>query len=176
MRQNFDRCFDLVVGSEGTYDDDPDDRGNWTSGRVGEGQLNGTKYGIAAFVYPNLDIKRLSLERAKEIYRKDYWGDFADTLPSGLDYLWFDICVNNGRRQANILLQRGLDVDADGIIGPKTLAAISEADMDALINAVSYYRIPFYKKLKMFWKYGRGWLNRVERVRLDALKMTKETV
>ena len=174
MQRNFDRAFDLVIGSEGIYDSDPDDRGNWTSGIVGIGQLNGTKYGIAAHVYPYLDIKKLSLERAKEIYRRDYWGKFCDELPSGLDYLWFDMCVNTGKRQANVTLQKGLGVSADGIVGPKTLAALASADAVKLINTVSNKRVSFYQSLKMYWKYGRGWLNRTERVRHDAIKMAKE--
>ena len=171
MKATFDRAFELVVGSEGAYDDDPDDRGNWTSGIVGIGELNGTKYGIAAFVYPHLDIKKLSLEKAKEIYRRDYWGERCDSLPPGIDYIYFDMCVNNGKFAATKLLQRAAATYPDGIWGPKTEAAINESDPAALIEAISSYRNSYYHSLKMFWKYGNGWLKRVARVRQDALKL-----
>jgi lysozyme family protein len=171
MRKNFDKCFDLVVGSEGAFDDDRDDRGNWTSGQVGVGQLKGTKYGIASHVYPALDIKNLTLDQAKAIYLLDYWGDRCDDLPSGVDYIYFDMCVNNGKGAATKLLQRGLGVTADGIWGPKTQAALDAADARSLISEISDARNSYYHSLKMFWKYGRGWLNRVARVENDALKM-----
>jgi lysozyme family protein len=174
LRQNFDRAFDLVVGSEGAYDTDPDDRGNWTSGIVGVGQLNGTKYGIAAHVYPYLDIKRLTLDKAKEIYLRDYWGERCDGLKSGVDYVYFDMCVNNGKAAANKLLQRALGIRADGIWGPQTEGAVTAADPVKVINALSAVRNSYYHSLRMFWKYGRGWLNRVARVRNDAIKMTRE--
>lgn len=173
MKESFDRAFDLVVGSEGTYDADPDDRGNWTGGQPGWGELRGTKYGIAAHVYPYLDIKKLTLEKAKEIYRRDYWGERCDCLPAGIDYIYFDMCVNTGKVAATKLLQRAACAYPDGIWGPKTEAAINESDPAALIEAISSYRNDYYHSLKMFWKYGRGWLNRVKRVKADALAMLK---
>lgn len=160
-----------MVGSEGAFDDDPDDRGNWTSGKVGQGELKGTKYGIASHVYPNLDIKNLTLDQAKDIYLRDYWGQRCDNLSSGVDYLYFDICVNNGKGAATKLFQRGLGVASDGIWGPKTEAALAAADPKALIESVSGYRNSYYRSLSTFWKYGNGWLNRVKRVRADALAM-----
>jgi len=42
---NFDLAFDRVIGHEGGYTDDPRDRGNWTGGATGRGELKGTKYG-----------------------------------------------------------------------------------------------------------------------------------
>jgi lysozyme family protein len=173
MKENFDHSFELVVGSEGVFDDDPDDRGNWTGGQPGWGELRGTKYGIAAHVYPYLDIKKLTLDKAKEIYRRDYWGERCDGLKSGVDYVYFDMCVNNGKAAANKLLQRALGITADGIWGPQTEGAVAQADPAKVINALSGVRNSSYHSLKMFWKYGRGWLNRVARVRNDALKMVE---
>lgn len=45
-----------------TVTDDRNDKGNWTGGRVGVGQLKGTKYGISAAAYLHLGIKSLTLE------------------------------------------------------------------------------------------------------------------
>lgn len=53
----FDKAFDRLIGHEAGYSNDRRDPGNWTGGIVGKGQLKGTKFGIAANTYPNLDIK-----------------------------------------------------------------------------------------------------------------------
>ena len=55
----FDEAFRRLIGHEGGYSTDRRDPGNWTGGKVGVGVLKGTKYGIAANTYPNLDIKNL---------------------------------------------------------------------------------------------------------------------
>lgn len=160
------------MGSEGGYDTNRKDRGNWTSGKIGEGELKGTKYGIAAHVYPHLDIKNLTLDQAKDIYLHDYWGLRCDDLKPGLDYIYFDMCVNNGKGAATKLLQRGLGVASDGIWGPKTQAALNAADPDDLIESISDARVHYYQSLETFPVFGRGWLNRVARVKDDALAMT----
>jgi lysozyme family protein len=58
---DFLRAFELLVGHEGGFTDDPRDTGSWTGGNAGAGQLKGRKYGISAASYPNLDIKNLQL-------------------------------------------------------------------------------------------------------------------
>jgi len=77
MRNSFDKAFEMVIGLEGKYSNDPDDPG-------GE-----TKYGIAKKYHQDEDIKNLTLERAKEIYLNEYW------VPSGCDVISFpmDICL-----------------------------------------------------------------------------------
>jgi lysozyme family protein len=56
----------------------------------------------------------------------------------------------------------------DGAIGPLTLAAVKNTP--DLINKFSQAKIVFYKSLQNP-TYEQGWLNRVEIVRADALKM-----
>ena len=52
----------LTLNVEGGYQCDPDDKGNWTGGNVGVGLLKGTKYGISAASFSNVDIKNLTKE------------------------------------------------------------------------------------------------------------------
>ena len=61
----FDTVFDRTIGSEGGFQADRRDRGNWTSGEVGKGELKGTKYGLSAMTYPDLDIKAITLQQAR---------------------------------------------------------------------------------------------------------------
>lgn len=44
----FDVVFERLMPHEGGFQCDPKDRGNWTGGRVGVGELKGTNRGIAA--------------------------------------------------------------------------------------------------------------------------------
>lgn len=103
-------------GVEGGYVNDPVDRG-------GE-----TKYGICARSYPDEDIKNLTKERACWIYRRDYWDAYnLDALPGPLSLLLFDALVQHQPRSAIGLLQRGLGVASDGVIGPITIKAAHRA-------------------------------------------------
>jgi len=64
----FRRALSFVLKEEGGLSLDRYDSGNWTGGRVGVGALKGTKYGIATSSYPDLDIRRLTVEQAGAIY------------------------------------------------------------------------------------------------------------
>jgi hypothetical protein len=77
MRESFNQAFELTVGLEGAYSNDPRDPG-------GE-----TRYGIAKRYHPAEDIKGLTLDRAKEIYLAEYW------IPAGCDQASYpmDICL-----------------------------------------------------------------------------------
>lgn len=70
MKANFANSLAFTLKYEGGYSSNRKDPGNWTGGKVGAGVLKGTKYGIAAHSYPNLDIKNLTLDDVKPIYEK----------------------------------------------------------------------------------------------------------
>ena len=92
-----DVTFESVIGDlirrEGGYVNSKNDRG-------GE-----TKYGIAKRFYPNLDIKNLTVDQAKAIYKRDYWDKIkADSLPGHLREVAFDAAVNQGVPTAKRML------------------------------------------------------------------------
>jgi lysozyme family protein len=171
---SFDKAFQIVLGHEGGYTDDPRDRGNWTSGIIGAGELKGTKYGIAAHAYPALDIKNLTLDQAKEIYRVDYWLKIkGDALPAAVAIAAFDCAVNQGVGRATRLLQRALGVQADGILGPRTLAAAASADSSDLLRKFMAERALAYVATgTLFETFGRGWMRRLFAVQEEALRET----
>ena len=106
---NFDRALSLVLQYEGGFTDDRRDPGNWTGGKVGAGQLNGTKKGIAAASFPHLDIKNLTDAQIAEIYRAKYWNRVrGDELPSGIDLSTMDGGVNSGPARSVRWLQAAL--------------------------------------------------------------------
>jgi lysozyme family protein len=172
MKHNFDKAFKLVVGHEGGLSLDPRDRGNWTTGVINKGTLRGTKYGVSAMTYPNVDIQNLTIEQAKEIYYRDFWGKIkGDLLPSGLDYLLFDIAINHGTRDAGVFIQRAVGATPDGAIGPQTLGRINARSTREMIISVNVERAFDYGNIGTFITYGRGWSRRNIESTLTALEM-----
>lgn len=159
---NFDMAFELLIGHEGGYTTLRSDPGNWTGGKVGVGQLKGTKYGIAANSYPKLDIKNLTLLEAKLIYKRDYWDKVrGDELPQELAFHVFDMAVNSGISRGIKLLQKTVGVVQDGSIGAKTLAAVKNTPAHEAVVLYNANRLQFYTSLKTFKTFGAGWVNRV---------------
>ena len=158
----FDEAFKRLIGHEGGYSTDRRDPGNWTGGRVGVGTLKGTKFGLAANTYPNLDIKNLTLAQAKSIYKKDWWDKLgADGMHSAIVFQLWDFAINAGKSRAIKELQQAVGVPADGIIGPQTLAAVNAHDLNDVILSLTAERLKFYTSLSTFKTYGKGWTNRV---------------
>lgn len=159
---NFDTAFERLIGHEGGYTDNPKDRGNWDSGIIGVGTLKGTKFGIAAHKYPTLDIKNLTLEQAKAIYRRDYWDPMeCDQLPFAVAFEVFDVAVNHGVARAVLMLQETAGVEADGDLGPVTLAAVNAMHPDRFQMRFNAARLDFYTQLSTWPAFGRGWARRV---------------
>jgi lysozyme family protein len=153
---DFNKAFELVIGHEGGYVNDPRDPG-------GE-----TKYGICKREYPNEDIKNLTLDRARVLYRRDYWDKVsADKLPWHWAYPVFDCAVNQGPGTAVRLMQDALGVMVDGKIGPRTVAAAWKVDTRKLGRFFAL-RALRYAKTNNFDVYGYGWMTRLFTVSFNA--------
>jgi len=113
------------------YENDPDDSGG------------ATKFGIDQRSHPDVDIKNLTEDQATDIYWLEWIKDGCDHLPSPLDWIYFDACVNCGNYRASKLL------DASGR-DPKKFQQL---------------RIAFYYRLAdqnpRLNKFLKGWINRV---------------
>ncbi|MDE8345616.1 MAG: glycosyl hydrolase 108 family protein [Acidocella sp.] len=159
---NFSRCLAFTLNAEGGYTDNAADPGNWTGGEVGRGALHGTKFGISAAAYPNLDIAALTLPDAAAIYRRDYWTPVqGDALLLPLAMVAFDAAVNAGPRRAAMWLQQAAGQIADGILGPASLAALNTGNPQALAQEALVRRLMFYTNLPGWPHFGLGWLRRV---------------
>lgn len=164
---NFDSIFELVSGHEGDLTTDPADPGNWTGGAVGKGTCRGTKFGISAAAYPNLDIANLSFDEARALYQRDYWQRFGgDQLPASLALLVLDAAINNGTSRAVRWLQEVLRVPQDGVAGPRTLEAIGQlgATPGSVVEACSEFlarRLVFMAALPTWQTFGLGWARRL---------------
>lgn len=147
---NFDKAFERLIGHEGGYVNDPRDPG-------GE-----TKFGISKRSYPAEDIKGLTLERAKAIYRRDFWGAAGcDAVPGAMKFDLFDMAVNSGPVTAIKTLQRSAGVTPDGLLGPITLQALNSTPAPRLVARFNGHRLDFMTDLKTWSVFGKGWAKRV---------------
>lgn len=155
----FEKAIEFVLRNEGLYVNDVDDKG-------GE-----TKFGISKRSYPTLDIKNLSLEKAKEIYKKDFWENqkYKNIKDIELAIKIFDLSVNVGVSRANKLIQRALravnkKVEENGVLNDVVIHLINESDSSNLLSslkseAAGYYRTIVSTKPHRA-KFLKGWLNR----------------
>lgn len=154
----FDEIIEKVLVHEGGYVNDPTDLG-------GE-----TKFGITKRFYADVDIKNLTKEQAKEIYKKDYWDkNRVEELPEELWYIFFDMCINQGRGTAVRVLQRaanskGRNLKVDGGMGPMTIKAMKGVE----VERVRCYRLKHYydlvNKKPEQEKFLFGWYRRATEV------------
>ena len=151
----YERALANVLVHEGyTYENVPGDPGGPTKYGI-------TIYDVRHYLKPGAtaaDVRRLTLDQAKEIYRKHYWNEVGgDELPAGLDYSVFDYAVNAGMGRALPTLH--------------LCRAVSE-DTEAQIRCVNDRRMAFQMGLPShFNKFKRGWANRIRSVKTISLNM-----
>lgn len=159
---SFETTFSRTIGHEGKFQANPKDRGNWTSGKVGVGQLKGTKWGLAAMTYPDLDIANITLEEAKAIYKHDWWDRLnMERWPNVMQYQMFDAAFNHGTGRANQFLQYAVKVTEDGKIGLETMAAVKAMDPNDIVMRFLAKRLRYFTEVKTWAEFSRGWSLRV---------------
>ena len=147
---NFDTAFDRLMAHEGGYVNDPKDPG-------GE-----TKWGVSKRSYPDLDIKNLTKDDAKAIFRKDFWDRInGDKVPDGVAWQLADFAYHSGPETAVRYYQRALGVADDGQWGPVSQAAADAMSESDQIQLVLAERLDFLTRLKNWAHASRGWARRI---------------
>jgi hypothetical protein len=168
MKSNWEDCFRMVLKHEGGFVNHPRDPGGMTN-------LGVTKRAWEEYTGQHADeaeMRSLTPEIVQPFYKARYWDKIrGDELPFGVDYAAYDLAVNSGPARAAKYLQQIVGVPADGVIGPKTLAAINEAPADEVIDALCGMRMDFLKALPTFDTFGKGWTRRVAEVEEKAKGM-----
>jgi lysozyme family protein len=171
MKENWDECFAMVIKSEGGFVNNPHDPGGMTNLGVTRSAWQG---------YLNRDVtetemRALTPDIVKPFYKAFYWDRIkGDSLPNGVDYAAYDLAVNSGPHKAAQYLQEIAGVPVDGMIGPKSLEAINACDAKETADSICDMRLDFLKKLSTFSTFGRGWTDRVGRVKAKAISMADE--
>lgn len=163
LGSHFNKAFKVVIEHEGGFVDDPTDRGK------------ATNWGISQRAYPEVDVRNLTLKQAKIIYRDDYYDKFYDKLSEEIAIELFDTGVNMGVRVAKEFLQKAMnlmnrneknfaDLEVDGILGKRTLAAYNKVNKKALLKVLNGLQFSYYVSIvendKTQERYFNGWITR----------------
>ncbi|MCK4783965.1 MAG: hypothetical protein KAV87_09460 [Desulfobacteraceae bacterium] len=161
----FSFAFYQTVALEGKYVNDPADPG-------GE-----TKWGVSKKAYPDLDIAALTIEQAKDIYRRDYWGALQlDLVSDVIAVEIFDTAINMGQQTSVRIVQKALNflgekLSEDGILGSKTVTALNKwagRDEKALFICLNGFQFMKYveiiKHKPGLKRFSRGWTKRIQQV------------
>lgn len=167
---DFAKSMPRVLAYEGGYSNHPRDPGGVTLEGIIQRVYDGYRDNEGLERQPLTAAMRGTAEWIRErdeIYRRQYWNKVrGDALPPGVDFVVFDGAVNSGPGQSVKWLQRALGIDADGVIGEATIAAVNaHPDHDALIADICARRMAFLKQLKTFDAFGVGWTRRVSNVK-----------
>ena len=119
--------------------------GGYVANDAGKGETN---LGINKTANPDIDIKGLTPEKAKAIYKERYWNAIgADSLPPEMRAVAFDAAVNHGPSKANKMI-----AEANG--DPKKLIELRRAEYDRLIS----------ENPGKFGQYEKSWSNRLDQL------------
>jgi len=171
-----------IVGREGGFVNDPDDPGGATNHGVTIGTLRRLGLDLDGDgAVTEADLHRLTPARAADIFLEHYWKrPRIAELPPALQPSVFDMYVNAGSNAVKILqrliVDMGIYVAVDGVIGPQTIAAAEAAQAAApehLVDAYGiarrnyYYRLadkrPASRKFARARNGGKGgWIRRAE--------------
>lgn len=165
MERNFPEALAHTLQFEGGWSNNPNDPGG------------ATMKGITQRTYNNYlgrqtsqdELRNISDAEIAAIYRTLYWDEcLGDALADGLDFALFDAAVNTGPREASRLLQHVVGAPVDGVLGPKSLAAVNDyiaaQGLPKLIDAYTEARQAYYRLLPTYVNFGEGWRKRADAV------------
>lgn len=121
------------------------------------------------------EMRSLTSEDVAPLYYQKYWLKVkADKLPPGLALQVFDFGVNAGPRRAIRYLQLVVGTIQDGLFGPMTMKAVQKYlevyGEKKAINRYAAARLSYYRKLRTFSVFGRGWTRRTKDVQKKGLE------
>lgn len=156
------------------FANDPDDLGGATM--CGVTLATFTEY-CRRKGYPRPTIVRLKAIKYKEwleILKTMFWDKWkADQINNEsialilVDWVW-----GSGKYGITIP-QKAIGVTADGIVGPKTIAAVNTKDPKQLFDLIRKERLAYIERIcrsrPTNLKYKRGWLNRLNDIKFKGV-------
>lgn len=167
-------AFDFVLGHEGAYSNHSKDPGGATMYGISLRYLRRQKV-----INGDLDrdgdidaddIRLITVDIAHEIYLEDWWNRHSyGAMHIEVGKRLFGFSMNMGAASAHRLVQRacracGYNLKDDGVLGPKTRAAINKCKPWELVvalrsEAAGHYRMIAERNGDLF-VFLKGWLNR----------------
>lgn len=166
---SFDSALEFVLREEGGLSDHPSDAGGRTN--LGITQRRYDAYRESRH-RPQRDVAEIERREAEDIYREEWHAARCDEWPAVVAFVVFDTAVQRGARRAIMDLQEAAGAAADGMVGPKTRAAVARLDPHRLAERLLILRSDHYvercrEQLDQL-VFLRGWMRRVVRLAFHA--------
>jgi len=175
----FTRSLAHVLEMEGGYDDDPYDPGGPTNQGITLAEYardRGVEVTADTLATLKAELKTIPPATVRRIYRDRYWlPACCSDLPAPLAFFHFDAAVNQGATGAARMLQQSVGADVDAEIGPLTVAAAAAQPVPLTLARYGELRRAHYRSLGHFWRFGKGWLRRVDLTLERALAIDRQT-
>ena len=163
----FNRALAHVLEMEGGWTDDPYDPGGPTNFGVTLATYardRGVELTAANMAALREELRSIPAATVRRIYRERYWLQAScSQLTAPLAFFHFDAAVNQGVTGAARLLQEAVGAEIDGEIGPETLGNAATRPIAETLAHYAEARRRHYRSLAIFWRFGKGWLPRVDR-------------
>ena len=171
-RAKFDSVIGHTLKSEGGYSNHPNDRGGETMYGITKSFMEDYKYALPGG--KSKPIRDLTVDDARSLY-KAMWDKYnlGYIRDKNLAYVMNDYMINSYaggvvKRVQRILNSRGASLNVDGLMGPKTLEAIHNCDLQWLVDEIINDRYNNYRELvkirpEQIINYA-GWINRLNGV------------
>jgi uncharacterized protein (TIGR02594 family) len=174
----FERALAHVLEMEGGYDDDPYDPGGPTNQGITlavYARHRGVEVTADTLAALKAELQSIPPATVRRIYRDRYWLPAScPDLPPALAFFHFDAAVNQGVAGAARMLQQSVGAEVDAEIGPATLAAVVAQPVLLTLARYGEIRRAHYRSLGHFWRFGKGWLRRVDRTLERALAIDRQ--
>ena len=162
---NFNETMKLMLNLEGGKTDEKSDRGGRTNFGITQRTYNDW---LKQNKLKSSDVFKISKERALKIYKKQFWGVIkGDQLPHNVAKAIMSMALTDGPQDSVRFIQRLLNIEQTGFMGPKTLAAIwskCKKDDKMFTKQILDAQIKRYKSDEQADTYGKGWTNRADLV------------
>lgn len=175
----FDHAVDYVLRNEDGLNENKNDRGGITNHGISLRFLKSIpskrlrNYGIFTDQVCEDDIRNLTLEQAKNIYRGEFWdhAPFDEIRSQRIINFMFDMAVNMGisaaikcaQRAVWAVMKKRLILIDDGILGAETLQMINQCSLVILpamrSERAGYHRLDVERHPDQEVNL-KGWLNR----------------
>ncbi len=171
----FEHALTHILQMEGGWADDPYDPGGPTNFGITLATYANDK-GVAvtadSFAQLKSELRSIRLDTVRRIYLEGYWQPAAcPVMPPALAFFHFDAAVNHGVLGAARLLQESVGAVIDGEIGPETLSKGAARPVPDTLALYADVRRRHYRSLSTFWRFGNGWLARIDRALAAALQL-----
>ncbi len=151
--ENFPAALKFTLEFEGGKSNDPRDPGGRTAFGVTQATFS---HWLRARGAAGRSVYSITPEEYSAIYRHEYWNAVGgDDLPAGVDLIAFDIAVNMGVGRVAPWLRQ-----TRALVAP------------ARVKRLDALRCGFWRALRTFPVFGKGWLRRETACLRRALEMS----